>query len=77
MDWKSIAGEAAVPTLKVLVQGGSFGRGRGDSDTRACATVALGRVGTRSARLILQKVAEDQDVVVRTAAARALRQEGT
>ena len=73
----SIAGEAAVPTLKTLVLGGSFGMGRGDSDTRACATVALGHVGTRSARLILQKAAEDKDVVVRTAAARALRQEGT
>ena len=73
----SIAGEAAVPTLKTLVLGGSFGMGRGDSDTRACATVALGQVGTRSARLILQKAAEDRDVVVRTAAARALRQEGT
>jgi HEAT repeat protein len=73
----SIAGESAVPALKVLILGGGFGRGRGDSDTRACATLALGRVGTRSARLILQKVAEDQDVVVRTAAARALRQEDT
>ena len=71
----SIAGEAAVPTLKTLVLGGSLGRGRGDSDTRACATLALGHVGTRSARLILQKVIEDRDVVVRAAAARALRQE--
>ena len=72
----SIAGDAAVPTLKTLILGGSFGRGRGDSDTRACATLALGQVGTRSARLILQKVAEDSDVVVRTAAARALQLEG-
>jgi len=71
----SIAGEAAVPTLKTLLLGGSLGRGRGDSDTRACATLALGHVGTRSARLILQKVIEDRDVVVRAAAARALRQE--
>ena len=71
----SIAGEAAVPKLKTLIFGGGLGRGRGDSDTRACATLALGRVGTRSARLILQKVTEDRDVVVRTAAARALRQE--
>jgi hypothetical protein len=71
----SIAGESAVPTLKTLIFGGGLGRGRGDSDTRACATLALGRVGTRSARLILQKVTEDRDVVVRTAAARALRQE--
>ena len=71
----SIAGEAAVPTLKTLIFGGGLGRGRGDSDTRACATLALGRVGTRSARVILQKVSEDRDVVVRQAAARALRQE--
>ena len=71
----SIGGEAAVPKLKTLIFGGGLGRGRGDSDTRACATLALGRVGTRSARLILQKVTEDRDVVVRTAAARALRQE--
>lgn len=72
----SIAGEAAVPTLKTLIMGGGLGRGRGDSDTRACATLALGRVGTRSARLILQKVAKDRDVVVRTAAARALQTGG-
>ena len=71
----SIAGEAAVRTLKTLIFGGSLGRGRGDPDTRACATLALGRVGTRSARLILQEVTGDRDVVVRTAAARALRQE--
>ena len=72
----SIAGEAAVPTLKGLVMGGGLMRVRCDSDTRACATLALGRVGTRSARLILQKVAEDRDVVVRTAAARALQSGG-
>ena len=71
----SIAGEAAVPTLKTLILGGSLGRGRGDPDTRACATLALGHVGTRSARLILQEVIVDRDVLVRTAAAQALRQE--
>ena len=71
----NIAGEAAVPALKTLIFGGGLGRGKGDSDTRACATLALGHVGTRSARVILQKVREDRDVVVRTAAARALRQE--
>ena len=69
----SIAGDAAVPTLKTFILGGGFGKGRRDSDTRACATLALGRIGTRSARLILQKVAKDRDVVVRTAAARALQ----
>ena len=71
-----IAGEVGVPTLKDLIMGGGLLRGRRDSDTRACATMALGRIGTRSARLILQKVAKDRDVVVRTAAARALQPEG-
>lgn len=72
----SIAGEAAVPTLKALIMGGGLLKAGSDSDTRACATMALGRVGTRSARLILQKVAQDRDVVVRTAAARALQSGG-
>lgn len=72
----SIAGEAAVPTLKDLVLGRGLMRARCDSDTRACATMALGRVGTRSARLILQKIAQDRDVVVRTAAVRALQSGG-
>ena len=71
-----IAGEVGVPTLKDLIMGGGLLRARRDSDTRACATMALGRIGTHSARLILQKVAKDRDVVVRTAAARALQSEG-
>ena len=71
-----IAGEVGVPTLKGLIMGGGLLRGRRDSDTRACATMALGRIGTHSARLILQKVAKDRDVVVRTAAARALQSGG-
>jgi HEAT repeat protein len=72
----SIAGEAAVPTLKGLVMGRGLMKARCDSDTRACATMALGRVGTRSARLILQKIAQDRDAVVRTAAVRALQAGG-
>ena len=64
------------PDYDVVILGGGLGRGRADSDTRACATLALGQVGTRSARLILQKAAEDRDVVVRTVAASLLQADG-
>jgi HEAT repeats len=42
-------------------------------ETRACAAMALGRIKTPEARELLQKAAEDKDLVVRNAAARALR----
>ena len=69
-----LAGESGVPNLRGLLQGGRWGMGRSDSDTRACAAMALGLVGTQSARLILLKAVEDGDPVVRTMASRALQQ---
>jgi HEAT repeat protein len=42
-------------------------------ETRACAAMALGRIKTPEARELLQKVAEDKELVVRNAATRALR----
>jgi HEAT repeat protein len=43
------------------------------SETRACAAMALGRIKTPEARELLQKAAEDKDLVVRNAVNRALR----
>jgi HEAT repeats len=43
-------------------------------ETRACAAMALGRIRSPEARELLQKVAEDKDLVVRNAASRALRE---
>jgi HEAT repeat protein len=71
----SLAGEDGVSTLRSLLLGGSFGIGRADSDTRACAAIALGRVGSHSARTILLKAVADRDPVVRTTVSRALQQE--
>jgi HEAT repeat protein len=42
-------------------------------ETRACAVMALGRIKTPEARELLQRAAEDKELVVRNAATRALR----
>jgi HEAT repeat protein len=49
-----------------------FGR-REDAELRACAAVALGRIGTAEAQAVLRQAANEKDVVVRNAVSRALR----
>jgi hypothetical protein len=69
----TLCGEAGVSFLDATLNGKSlFGR-REDSELRACAAVALGRVKTASAQASLQKAAGEKDVVVRNAVSRALR----
>ena len=68
---------SGVVTLDALLNGKSmFGR-REDAEVRACAAVALGRVGTPDAQASLRLSANEKDVVVRTAVARALRGQPT
>lgn len=73
-----LCGDGGVQFLDDLLngKGGLFAR-KEDSDLRACAAVALGRVGTPRARGALQKAVGEKDVVVRNAVARALREGGT
>lgn len=71
----SLCGDAGVPFLDGLLNGkGFFGR-REDSELRACAAMALGRVGTPRAQEALRRAAgeQDKDVVVRNAVNRGLR----
>jgi HEAT repeat protein len=69
----ALCGEDGVPTLDSLLHGKSlFGR-REDSELRACAAVALGRVNTPRAQESLRRATTEKDVVVRNAANRALR----
>jgi HEAT repeat protein len=69
-----LAGDGGVALLAPIVTGkAGFGRRRASSDTRACAAVALRRIGTPSARKALTRAARDRDPVVRSAAAKALR----
>ena len=69
----SLAGDRAVSHLEGTLNGkGLFGR-REDPETRACAAMALGRIGTSGALEALRKAAQDKEMMVRNAVQKALR----
>jgi HEAT repeat protein len=70
----SVCGDDGIPELEGMlsVSGGLFSRG-GDTELRAAAAIALGRVGSAQSRRVLQSFAADKDPVVRAAVARGLR----
>ncbi len=69
----SLCGDSGVAALETMLNGKSlFGR-REDSELRACAAVALGRINTPAALESLRKASSEKDVVVRNAVNRALR----
>jgi hypothetical protein len=69
----SLCGNGGVAALDGMLNGKSmFGR-REDPELRACAAVALGRIGTPEAQAALRQAANEKDVVVRNAVSRALR----
>ncbi len=69
----SFCGDAGVPHLDGVLNGKSFLGRREDPEIRACAAMALGRVGSPAAIEALRKSAGEKDVIVRNAVARALR----
>lgn len=73
----ALCGEAGIPYLDGLLNGksGLLGR-REDPEVRACAAIALGRIGTRRAQESLQKALAEKDVIVRNAVSRALKGTG-
>lgn len=70
----ALCGDAGVPYLDSVLnaKGGLFAR-KEDPELRACAAVALGRIGTAAARESLQRADGDKEVVVRNAVTRAMR----
>ena len=70
----TLCGDAGVPFLDGLLtaKGGLFAR-KEDPELRACAAVALGRIGSAAAKDALQRADGDKEVIVRNAVARALR----
>jgi hypothetical protein len=72
----TMCGEAGVATLDGMLNGKSLFGPRVDSELRACAAMALGKVATPAAQVALQKAANEKDVVVRNAVSRALRGAG-
>lgn len=67
---------AGVGFLDGLLNGRNFLGRREDPEIRACAALALGRMGLPEARQALQRAQADPDAVVRSAVNRALRGEG-
>lgn len=70
----SLCGDGGVLLLDELLngKGGLFAR-KEDPEIRACAALALGKVGTQRAQGALQKAMGERDVIVRTAVNRSLR----
>ena len=71
----TIAGESGVSNLREILLPKVFWRPV-DSDTRACAAMALGHVRSQSVRGALQRATKARDRVVRSAAMKALQGNG-
>jgi HEAT repeat protein len=72
--YSAIAGPQALKPLSSILLDRGLLRMKEPPETRACAAVALGRLKTPEAREILQRAAEDKELVVRNAVNRALRE---
>lgn len=69
----SLCGDGGIAMLDGLLnRKGLFGK-RGDTETRACAAMALGRIGTGAAVAALRRAGTDKDILVRNAVSKALR----
>ena len=70
----ALCGDAGVPLLDGLLNGRGFLGKREDGGLRACAAMALGRVGSPVSTAALHRVpADEKDVIVRNAVGKALR----
>jgi hypothetical protein len=72
-----IAGAAALgPLGEFLNAGGGLFKKKMSPETRACALIAIAKIKSPEAKVAIEKAAQDKEVVVRNAAARALREAG-
>jgi len=69
----ALCGEGGIAYLDGLLNGKGFLGRREDPEIRACAALALGRIGTPKAMESLRSAAAEKDVVVRNAVNRAMR----
>ena len=73
-----MCGDGGIALLDgILHAKGFMGGKRDDSEFRACAAVALGKVGSPKATEVLNKAASEKDVIVRNAVSRAIRGSAT
>jgi HEAT repeat protein len=72
--YSSIAGVHALKPLTAILLERGLLRMKEPPESRACAAMALGRLKTPEARDVLQRAADDKELVVRNAVNRALRE---
>ena len=71
----SVGNAESVGMLDKVLNGRNLLRQKQPPELRACAALALGRMGTPGARTALERARDDDQPMVRNAVARALRQE--
>ncbi len=70
-----LGGEKAVGRLAPMLEAtGGFMRRKEDPEIRACAAMALGKIGNEKARDLLERAQADKDPLVRNAVTKALRE---
>jgi hypothetical protein len=69
-----IARDGALETLSGLMSPGALFKRKESPEVRACAALAIGKIRTQESRDLLQRSANDKDLVVRNAVSRALRE---
>jgi hypothetical protein len=69
----ALVGEPGVAALDAMLNSGGFLKRKEEPETRACAALALGRIGTPSARQALERASGSKEALVRNAVSRALR----
>ena len=68
-----LSGEAGIPLLDGLLHAKGFMGKKDDSEIRACAAMALGKINSPKALDSLNRAAGEKDVIVRNAVSRAIR----
>jgi hypothetical protein len=68
-----LAGDAGVTLLDGLLNAKGFMGKKDDSEIRACAAMALGKINSPKATDALNRAAGEKDVIVRNAVSRAIR----
>ncbi len=68
-----LAGASGLKTLVPMLEPRGLLRRKEDPEIRACAAMAIGKIGTPEAREVLNRVGNDKDPLVRNAVGRALR----
>jgi HEAT repeat protein len=68
-----LSGDGGIPLLDGLLNAKGFMGKRDDSEIRACAAMALGKIGSQKAMDCLNRAVGEKDVIVRNAVSRAIR----